>query len=55
MRCESMILSIFGVEAALVWWNSPNYAFDGETPKKMFDTDSHRVYDYVIGHVDEYG
>ena len=54
-RCESMILAMVGVEGALKWWNSKNYAFDMKTPLEMIDLDPQRVYTYVIGHVDGYG
>lgn len=55
MRCEVMIISLVGIEAAPTWWNSPNKAFGGEIPNKVFDNDPERVYSYVVGHVDGYG
>lgn len=50
-----MIISLVGTESAPSWWSSPNRAFGGEIPNKVFDTDPERVYSYVIGHVDGYG
>lgn len=54
-RCEVMILSMVGVEAAPSRWKSKNNAFDGKTPDEMFDVDPQRVYSYVVGYVDGYG
>ncbi len=51
MRCEVMIISLVGTEAAPSWWNSPNKAFGGEIPNKVFDNDPERVYSYVVGRV----
>lgn len=30
------------------WWNSPNKAFDMQTPKEMWDKDPEQVYGYLM-------
>lgn len=54
-RCDTIVLSMIGVDQSLNWWNSINNAFDGETPNEMFEKDPERVYNYLVGHIDRYG
>ena len=48
-KCEALVIALVGKEHALGWWNSPNRAFDNQTP---LETDISRVYEYLL---DYYG
>lgn len=47
--CNDMLTYIFGSEEDVEpWWDSPNSSFDGETPRKIFDIEPNRVYNYLL-------
>ena len=47
--CNDMLTYIFGSEEDVEpWWDSPNLAFEGETPRKIFDIEPNRVYNYLL-------
>lgn len=48
--CDRLLTALVGSKMTNQWWNSPNKAFDDETPKVVFETDPKRVYDYLAGH-----
>ena len=33
------------------WWDTPNLAFDRQTPGKVFEKDSYLVIQYVLGYL----
>lgn len=33
------------------WWDSPNLAFDNQTPQQIFEQDTYPVIQYVLGHL----
>ena len=47
-RCEFLVIAMVGKELAEKWWNSPNKAFDGDTPEMMYSIDPSRVYAYLM-------
>ncbi len=47
-RSESLVIALVGKDASDWWWNSPNKAFDGQTPKETFDKEPEVVYDYLM-------
>jgi len=47
---DSILLALLGSkELVLKWWNSPNRAFDGDTPQQLFDNQEtyKKVADYI--------
>lgn len=47
-RCNILLTALLGKEHAESWWDSPNKRFDGETPRKVFDSEPNRVYNYLM-------
>lgn len=47
-RCNALVTALVGKEYADEWWDSPNKRFDGETPRKIFDIEPNRVYNYLM-------
>lgn len=33
------------------WWDTPNLAFDNQTPQQVFEQDSYPVIQYVLGYL----
>lgn len=48
--CDEMLKAMMGDELAARWWDSPNKAFDNQTPHLVYTTDPDKVYDYLIWH-----
>ena len=48
MRCVELVISFVGEKYADEWWDSPNKIFDGETPRKTFDSEPNLVYNYLM-------
>ena len=49
--CDRMLESLLGLKHSKIWWDSPNKAFDMETPINIFNTEPNRVYNYLMSHV----
>lgn len=49
-HCKTLLVAIVGQQAAQVWWNSPNYQFNLETPHVVFGHNPGLVYDYLMKH-----
>lgn len=49
-QAEMLVVSLIGDNLADDWWNSPNRAFQMQTPEKTFDSDPEKVYSYLVGH-----
>lgn len=47
-RCNELVTALVGKEYADEWWDSPNKIFDGETPRKTFDSEPNLVYNYLM-------
>lgn len=47
-RCNVLLTALMGKEHIEEWWDSPNKRFDGETPRKVFDIEPNRVYNYLM-------
>lgn len=47
-RCNMLLTALMGKEYIEEWWDSPNKRFDGETPRKVFDSEPNRVYNYLM-------
>ena len=47
-----MILALVGIEFSDRWWDSPNRAFENQTPTNVFLENPERVYSYLISHCD---
>lgn len=45
--CKSILVELVGYDLVEKWWNSPNTAFNGDTPENKFQTDPTLVYDYL--------
>lgn len=46
-RCDALVIAMVGAELANGWWNSPNKAFNGQTPK---EAPLEVVYSYLMGY-----
>lgn len=48
-RCDALLNAMLG-SSELVdnWWNSPNKAFNGETPDVVFVLEPMKVYRYLM-------
>ena len=46
-RCDALVIAMVGAELAKDWWNSPNKAFNGQTPK---EAPLEVVYSYLMGY-----
>jgi hypothetical protein len=49
-QSEMLVISLIGADIANDWWNSPNRAFQMQTPENTFDSDPEKVYSYLVGH-----
>ena len=48
-RCSKVLMALLGSEELVKqWWDSPNRAFDGETPLKTLDSNPESVIRYII-------
>ena len=47
-RCNILLTVLIGKDYVEQWWDSPNKRFDGETPRKVFDTEPNLVYNYLM-------
>jgi hypothetical protein len=47
-RCNTLLTAVVGKDYVDAWWDSPNKRFDGETPRKIFDIEPNRVYNYLM-------
>lgn len=50
-KLNKMLKALLGSDELVQrWWNSPNRAFDGETPDDLWNTSSgrKRVYTYIL-------
>ena len=47
-RCNALVTVIVGEDYVDHWWDSPNKIFDGETPRKTFDSEPNLVYNYLM-------
>jgi hypothetical protein len=45
---HSMLAAMLGVELSQTWWDTPNKAFNGETPANVWVEDYNKVYEYVM-------
>lgn len=44
--------AMLGSEALVEqWWDTPNLAFDHQTPSQVFEQDSYPVIQYVLGYL----
>ncbi len=48
-RSEALVVALVGLKYAEDWWNSPNKAFDLQTPKQAWAVNYHTVYNYLMG------
>jgi len=46
-RCNTLVTALVGEKYVEEWWDSPNKIFDGETPRKTFDSEPNLVYSYL--------
>jgi hypothetical protein len=49
-QCNDMLRAMVGENIIPKWWDSPNQAFDMQTPKIVFDKDPNKVYTYLAQH-----
>lgn len=48
-RLDRLLMSLLGDEDLVKrWWISPNLAFNGEHPEKVFDNDPPKVIEYIL-------
>lgn len=48
-RSQLLLLALLGNKNLCEqWWNSPNKAFDLQTPKQVWDTEPEKVYGYLM-------
>jgi hypothetical protein len=46
-RCNILVTALVGKKYVEEWWDSPSVIFDGETPRKTFDSEPNLVYNYL--------
>lgn len=49
-QSNMLVIALVGKELADKWWNSPNQAFNMQTPTAMWLYDSKQVHDYLMHH-----
>jgi hypothetical protein len=49
-RCDRLLESMLGLEAAQCWWHTPNRAFAGTTPEGQWILEPNTVYNYLVMH-----
>jgi len=49
-QCDALLEAMIGRNSISDWWQSPNRAFDMQTPDKVFDTSPDQVYNYLMQH-----
>lgn len=47
-RSRVLVIAMVGSDLASKWWESSNRAFEGKTPKEMWDENPSRVYTYLM-------
>lgn len=48
-RLDRLLMALVGTEELVEkWWNSPNLAFKGQYPIKVFDNDPNKVINYIL-------
>ena len=52
LQCNRLLASLLGEEHTEQWWDSPNKHFNGETPRKIFDSEPNLVYNYLLEHAE---
>jgi len=50
-KCNRLLEALFPGQTHLhtLWWQSPNAAFDMQTPEQMLDQNPGRVIQYLLG------
>lgn len=47
-KCDVMLQALLGNKEVIVkWWNTPNKAFNDETPIEVFERDEQLVFKYL--------
>ena len=46
-KCDALLEAMLGKEFPIKWWNSPNKAFNDNTPETIFSTEPVTVYAYL--------
>ena len=49
-QCDRLLEAMVGENLVAHWWQSPNQAFDLNTPESVFDTNPDQVYNYLMQH-----
>ena len=47
-NCELLAIALLGKNTAKKWWESPNKAFDLNTPNQQWEIDPQSVYQYLL-------
>ena len=48
-RSQALLIALLGrKDLCDQWWNSPNKAFDLQTPKQVWDVEPEKVYEYLM-------
>jgi hypothetical protein len=51
-QLNEVIFSLVGSkEFVELWWTSSNRAFEGKTPKEVYETDKLKVQQYLLGFI----
>ena len=50
-HCDKMLIAMLGFDNVSQWWESPNKAFDMNTPKEQWEKDPQVVYNYLLNHL----
>jgi len=50
-HCDKMLISMLGFDNVDAWWNTPNKAFDMDTPKERWNERPHEVYVYLLNYL----
>lgn len=47
-RSEALVIAMVGKDLSEKWWTSVNHAFEGRTPRQMWEENYRRVYNYLM-------
>ena len=47
-RAQVLLTAMLGSKLVDAWWNSPNKAFDEQTPYNVWQNDYAKVYNYLM-------
>lgn len=50
-KCDRILISLIGPNNIEKWWNSTNKGLNNRKPVEVWETDSNKVYRYLLNHL----